>query len=51
MKCPQCGSEDFEAWGYDYGQDPETGYVDSGVRARCRTCGHEADVEDFQERV
>ena len=48
MNCPECGSVDFETWAYDYGEDPETGYRDSGVRAKCLECGHEADVEDFQ---
>jgi len=48
MNCPECGSVDFETWAYDYGIDPETGYIDAGVRAKCLECGHEADVEDFQ---
>jgi predicted Zn-ribbon and HTH transcriptional regulator len=51
MRCPECGYEDFTTWTYDYGEDRETGYRDSGVRAKCAKCGHEADVEDFQERA
>jgi predicted RNA-binding Zn-ribbon protein involved in translation (DUF1610 family) len=50
MRCPNCGSENFLTWGFDFGFDSETGYHDTGVRAKCNACGHEADVEDFQER-
>ena len=48
MSCPECGSEEFSTFSYDLGVDPETGYRDSGVRALCAKCSHEADVEDFQ---
>jgi len=48
MRCPECGSEDFVTWPYYFGMDQETGNPDEGVRACCRNCGHEADVEDFQ---
>ena len=48
MRCPECGSPEFSTLPYDFGIDRETGYRDAGVRAKCRKCGHEADVEDFQ---
>jgi hypothetical protein len=51
MACPECGSDEFDAREYDYGRDPETGYSDSGVRATCLECGHDADIEDFQRQI
>jgi hypothetical protein len=48
MCCPECGSEEFFQRPYDFGRDPETGYHDSGVRATCHKCSHDADIEDFQ---
>ena len=51
MRCPECNSENFVTAAYDHGVDPETGYHNAGVRACCLDCGHEADVEDFQERA
>jgi hypothetical protein len=45
--CPECGSENFQTWPYNFGTERETGYEDSGVRALCRDCGHDADIEDF----
>jgi len=51
LRCPECGSEDFVTWPYDFGEERETGYRDCGVRAECKTCHHEADIEDFQPRA
>ena len=51
MNCPECGSEEFVTWPYDFGMDPETGHQDTGVRAQCKSCGHIADVEDFQPHL
>ena len=48
MCCPRCGCPEFSIRTYDYGVDPETGYMDSGVIAKCAGCDAEADVEDFQ---
>ena len=48
MNCPKCGSEEFVTWPYDQGMDPETGYRNAGVAAKCLNCGLVADVEDFQ---
>ena len=48
MRCPRCDCPEFAVESYDFGIDPDTGYRNSGVRARCASCGLEADVEDFQ---
>lgn len=49
--CPECESEEFSTSPYDFGMDQETGYRDSGVRAGCSKCGHDADIEDFMRKV
>ena len=45
--CPDCGADDYSITPYNFGQDPETGYYDEGVRAKCRKCGCSAEIEDF----
>ncbi len=38
--CNQCGSENVELAGYDYGTDSDTGYHDAGEALICRNCRH-----------
>ena len=44
--CPECGSEELQVSQFDYGQDAETGYSDSGETVRCLACDWKGDVED-----
>lgn len=49
--CPECGSNDFASWEYDFGMSMETGYHDCGMRCKCRNCGHEEDADGFVRKV
>lgn len=50
LRCPRCHSDEIETWEYEFHSDPETGFCDSGVRARCldAKCRMTADIEEFQ---
>jgi hypothetical protein len=45
--CPHCGSDNvlIHSDPYDFGMDPETGYVDAGYRESyiCQQCGMKGD--------
>lgn len=48
--CPKCQSSDIliHSESYDFGMDPETGYIDAGESSsyQCLACGHTGnDVE------
>ena len=46
MNCPECGRSDLDMTfhRYDFGRDPETGYVDAGTAFVC-PCGATGEAE------
>ncbi len=48
LKCPECNSEHVSHFEYDFGVDQETGYRDSGERAKCLDCRFEAESDEFK---
>jgi len=42
-RCSYCDSPDIDVAEYDFGACKETGYQDSGVWVKCRSCGKTED--------
>ncbi len=51
MTCPKCSSPHVKDVHYDFGKDPQTGYLDAGELFQCMECGEVLSEEEVLQML